>query len=85
MVLTEISLKIKTVRERSHFGKYSIYLSIIKKKKYIPSHVSKYVSYSHDNLHLSTGHSFAAAASTPPSAPSGFALMLQLHHTFEQI
>jgi len=51
----------------------------------IPLHVPKYVSYSHDNLHLSTGHSLAAAASTPPSAPSGFALMLQLHHIFEQI
>lgn len=85
MFHTGISLKIKIVRERSHFGRYSIYLSIIQQKKNIPLHVPKNVSYSHDNLHFSTGHSLAAAASTPPSAPSGFALMLQLHHTFEQI
>lgn len=84
MFHTGISIKIKNVRERSHFGRYSIYLSITKKKK-IPLHVLKYVSYSHDNLHLSIDHSLAAAASTPPSTPSGSALMLQLHHTFEQI
>lgn len=43
------------------------------------------VLYSHDNLHLRNGRPLAAASNTPPSAPSGFALMLQLHHTFHQI
>lgn len=82
MFCTGISLKIKIVRERSYFGRCSICLSINNNKKKM---FQSMLLTRQDNLHLSTGHSLAAASSTPPSAPSDFALMLQLHHTFEQI